>query len=661
MTLQRTKTNGARARPTGWVEDRLIVALRRATGLPRPAKFAVLLVNDAMLCTLAVWIAFSLRLGIWQLSGRAVTVVIITSLAAWLPIFLLRGTYRTIVRFLGTRTALNMAVSCMLVGITTSLFYVLAEIANVPRTIGAIHAIVFAGLLIMSRLVAGYLLFDLPNQYAFAGRVNRVLIYGAGSTGRQLATSMRHEPGMVLQGYIDDDARLAGHRLDGVPIHSGTNPARLVEEFAVTTVLLAMPKISRKRREEIVRKFANISVHVLTLPAMGDFISGSISLADLREIEVADLLGRDPVPPINDLFHKATRGLTVMVTGAGGSIGSELCRQLAAAAPAKLILVDMSEHALYSIENELLDAQHSGAIDNRMTISTELGNVADRGVTSRLFGRYRPDTVFHAAAYKHVPLLEENAISGMRNNIFGTLNCALEAENAGARRFVLVSTDKAVRPTNVMGATKRACEMILQALSAKGSETTFAMVRFGNVLGSSGSVVPRFQRQIRAGGPVTLTHKDITRYFMTIPEAAQLVVQAAGMAQGGDVYVLDMGEPVRIFDLACTMINLSGLSVRSDSNPDGDIEIAEIGLRKGEKLYEELLIGNSPQATQHPRIMRATEPFLEWHELEPALSRLNAALERADKRAALAVLSALVPEYSGEQSAAPAESVAAPS
>jgi FlaA1/EpsC-like NDP-sugar epimerase len=310
----------------------------------------------------------------------------------------------------------------------------------------------------------------------------------------------------------------------------------------------------------------------------------------------------------------------------------------------------MTEHALYLIDAELRELQRKGELGEEVGIHPELANVADRSTVNRLFDRWRPETVFHAAAYKHVPLVEENVIAGMRNNIFGTLNCALEAERTEVRNFILVSTDKAVRPTNVMGASKRVCELILQALAARGSATRFAIVRFGNVLGSSGSVVPRFQTQIRAGGPVTLTHKDVMRYFMTIAEASQLVVQAGAMAEGGEVYVLDMGEPVKIYDLARTMINLSGLSVRDADNPEGDIEICEIGLRKGEKLYEELLIGDSPTGTHHPRIMQARESFIEWGRLSDSLEELDTALVRGDRELSLRVLSTLVPEFVGEQS-----------
>jgi FlaA1/EpsC-like NDP-sugar epimerase len=477
-----------------------------------------------------------------------------------------------------------------------------------------------------------------------------VLIYGAGSAGRQLAVSLRHEPGMALHGYIDDDERLAGQRLDGVPIFRSNDLQTLISKLQVDTVLMAIPRLSRQRREALVNKFKDISVHILMLPAVADFVDGKVSIHDLRDIEVADLLGRDPVPPNQLLLHKTITGRSVMVTGAGGSIGSELCRQIVSLNPAKIILVEMTEHALYSIEDELREAQKACLIDDRIAIHAELGSIADAGTTRRLFNRWRPETVFHAAAYKHVPLVEENVIAGMRNNIFGTLYCAMEAERAGARHFILISTDKAVRPTNVMGATKRICELVLQGFSTRGSGTRFAMVRFGNVLGSSGSVVPRFQRQIRDGGPVTLTHRDVTRYFMTIPEAAQLVIQAGAMAANGEVYVLDMGEPIRIYDLAHTMINLSGLTVRDAGNPDGDIEIHEIGLRKGEKLYEELLIGNSPRKTSHPRIMQAREEFLEWPILSVELDRLILVLEQGNRIDALKILCQLVPDYQGEQS-----------
>ena len=632
------------------LEPRIVGLLQGLVGLDRRAKLALVLLADATLCVAAVVIGFSLRLGEWDLWSPAIATVAAASLALWLPLFLLRGIYRSVVRFMGSRTMLGIATSCMIMMFVLAAIFTINTVPGVPRTIAVIQPMVFAASLVISRLVARYVLFDLLNQRSIAGPRHRVLIYGAGSAGRQLAVSLRHEPNMVLRGYIDDDKRLAGKHLDGVRVHGGDHVTDLIVRYEIDMVLLAVPRVSRQRRERIVRKFEDVSVRVLTLPAIGNLLDGSVSIGDLREIEITDLLGRDPVPPNHLLLHRTVGGRTVMVTGAGGSIGGELCRQINLLDPARIVLVEMTEHALYSIEGELREARRTGHVGKAVSIHAELGSVADPDAVRRLFDRWRPDTVFHAAAYKHVPLVEENVIAGMRNNIFGTLHCAVEADRVGVRHFILISTDKAVRPTNVMGASKRVCELVLQALAERGSKTRFAIVRFGNVLGSSGSVVPRFQRQIREGGPVTLTHRDVTRYFMTIPEASQLVIQAGAMAEGGEVYVLDMGDPIRIYDLARTMINLSGLTVRDAANHDGDIEICEIGLRKGEKLYEELLIGNSPRPTHHPRIMQAREGMLEWRELSPQLDTMRESLALGDRDASLRVLSALVPEYDGEQS-----------
>lgn len=626
-----------------------ISLLQNLVTLSRSRKTALLLMMDASLCVLSVWIAFSLRLGVWELWSPAVAAVILSSLAAWFPIFTVRGVYRSVMRFVGSRTLLNIAISCFLMSVVLSAIYIAFTIRDVPRTIGVLQPMVFAALLVVSRLFARYVLFDILNQRKFDGSPSRVLIFGAGSAGRQLALSLAHEPGMILCGYVDDDARLAGQHVDGIRIHQKKNLDELVARLEIDTVLLAVPEASNQQRTRIVREFAEVPVHVLTLPAIGDLVDGTVSTENLREIEITDLLGRDPVPPDNALLHRTIADRVVMVTGAGGSIGSELCRQIALLKPAKIILVEMTEHSLYLIESELREAQLGGDIASSTAIYAELANISDQLTVQRLFERWKPHTVYHAAAYKHVPLVEENVIAGLLNNIFGTLRCASQAQRVGVKHFILVSTDKAVRPTNIMGASKRICELVLQGLAAEGTTTHFSMVRFGNVLGSSGSVVPRFQRQIKEGGPVTLTHRDVTRYFMTIPEAAQLVIQAGAMAEGGDVFLLDMGKPIRIHDLARTMIHLSGLTVRDDEDPDGDIEIREVGLRKGEKLYEELLIGDSAQPTSHPRIMRALEQHLAWHELMDLLYRMEAALGNGDRNEALDILCALVPEYNGQQ------------
>lgn len=629
--------------------DRVIDVLQRLLGLSRGAKISLLLSLDATLCVISVWIAFSLRLGVWDLWSKPIAVVTLASLAVWLPIFVFRGVYRSVLRFIGSRTMVGIATSCIFMSLALSLLLTVNHVTGVPRTIAVLQPMVFAALLMISRLFAKYVLFDLLNRQGFEGTPARVMIYGAGSAGRQLGLALRHEPGMFLCGYIDDDERLAGHHLDNIRVFHSGDATKLVERRDIDMVLLAMPSLSRPEREEKVRMFADISCRVLTLPAVGELVDGRVSVSDLREIEIADLLGRDPVPPNDVLLHRTITGRTVLITGAGGSIGSELCRQIAKLRASAIILVEMTEYALYLIESELKQAQLSGEIEAGTEIHSELANIADDSTTRRLFDRWRPDTVFHAAAYKHVPIVEENVIAGIRNNVFGTLQCAQEAKRVGVQHFILVSTDKAVRPTNIMGASKRICELILQAFAAEGSATRFAMVRFGNVLGSSGSVVPRFQQQIRDGGPVTLTHRDITRYFMTIPEAAQLVIQAGAMAEGGEVFVLDMGDPVRIYDMARTMIHLSGLSVRDESNPQGDIEIHEIGLRKGEKLFEELLIGNSPEKTSHARIMRATEQRLSWEDLSLKLNQMETAIAAGKRDQALMILCELVPEYTGQR------------
>jgi UDP-N-acetylglucosamine 4,6-dehydratase len=629
-------------------KDRLTSTLERLLKLNRAKKIALLIAVDAALCVFSVWIAFSLRLGVWELWSPAVAAAILASLAVWLPVFSIRGAYRSVVRFAGSRTMVSLAISCLVMSLVLSVFFVLSGVPGVPRTVGVLQPMVFLTLLVVSRLFARYVFSDFLNRRGFDGSPRRVLIFGAGSAGRQLAMSLTHEPGMVLCGYVDDDDRLAGQHLDGVKVYQNKDLSKLVSRLKIDTVLLAVPGISRQKRTRIVRGFAEIPVHVLTLPAIADMIDGSVSTENLREIEITDLLGRDPVPPNHLLLHRTIAERVVLVTGAGGSIGSELCRQIATLKPTAIILVEMTEHALYLIESELREAQHAGDIDPSTAIHAELANIADRPTVHRLFGRWKPDTVFHAAAYKHVPLVEENIIAGLFNNIFGTLRCALQAERVGVKHFILVSTDKAVRPTNIMGASKRVCELVLQGLAAERCQTRFAMVRFGNVLGSSGSVVPRFLRQIKEGGPVTLTHHDVTRYFMTIPEAAQLVIQAGAMAQGGDVFLLDMGKPIRIHDMAQTMIHLSGLTIRDEENPDGDIEVHEVGLRKGEKLYEELLIGNSAQPTSHPRIMRALEERLTWHDLLRQLELMEAALGDGNRSKAVETLCALVPEYNGQ-------------
>ena len=624
---------------------KFIAALSAVSNLDRRAKKMIAFGVDSIICVFAIWLAFSLRLGDWQLWNAPIRSVLIVSFVIWPPIFLTLGVYRSIFRFAGSGTIAELTRAMAIYLFFMTVVFTFIGLPGVPRTIGILVPILFLLALVMSRIVVRYIISDLLGQRAFGGETKRVLIYGAGSAGQQLAMSTRHYPGMYLLGFVDDDRRLRGQRLDGNPVYHSSDLVMQVERLGVTDILLAVPSMSRSKRKDIVDDLKRFGVHVQTLPQIQDIVAGKVSIADLREVEVDDLLGRDAVAPNDLLMGRTILGKTVMVTGAGGSIGSELCRQIMAIGPQKLILVEMTEFALYKIEQELRENAAAGIFRSDIEIYPELINTAAARPVSSVIGAYHPDTIFHAAAYKHVPLVEHNPISGMGNNILSTRNLVQAAEQHEVAHFILISTDKAVRPTNVMGASKRVCEQILQAKAKFGSKTRFSMVRFGNVLGSSGSVVPRFKEQIANGGPVTLTHKDIIRYFMTIPEAAQLVIQAGSMAKGGEVFVLDMGNPVKIFDLACTLISLSGLTIRDDDNPDGDIAIEEIGLRPGEKLFEELLIGENPMPTKHPRIMQAMEGHMSWQDLSAALDQLESHVHTGNRDAAVSLLRDLVPEY----------------
>ncbi|KTE19247.1 capsule biosynthesis protein CapD [Sphingopyxis sp. H050] len=613
---------------------------------PRKHRQFVAVSSDGLLCIAAVLVAFSLRLGVWDLISMPILTFTAIALALWYPIAWHTGVYRSLIRYSGARTVADLAIACSLMTLPLSIILVVFRIHDVPRTLGVLHPIIFLLLLASSRIFVRFALLDLLKVVNVNAR--RVLVYGAGRAGQQLALSLRHEPQVHLVGFVDDDLRLAGQRLDGVPVFGSARLDKLLDDTPVDEVLLAIPSASRTRRREIIETLQDEGIYVRSLPNLTNVIDGSITVNDLREIQIEELLGRETVAANELLMGKTIVGKTVMVSGAGGSIGSELCRQIVRCRPTRLILLEQSEYALYAIEQELGELMIELGID--VPLTPELANVSERSSMTRIYRHYRPDTVFHAAAYKHVPLVEANPLSGLRNNIMGTLHSVEAAEAAGVANFILISTDKAVRPTNIMGASKRVCELILQARAEQpGAKTVFSMVRFGNVLGSSGSVVPRFKAQIAAGGPVTVTDREITRYFMTIPEAAQLVIQASAMAKGGEVFVLDMGQPVKIIDLARTMIRLSGLSIRDDENPDGDIQIVETGLRPGEKLYEELLIGDNPQSTNHPRIMRAREILWPWPELEQALAELDGTIRQSgDADTAVRIIGRLVPEYAPE-------------
>lgn len=627
--------------------DQLVLPI---LGLPRIAKRVVALMVDVSLCVLSVWLAYYLRLGEFvALSGNALWAVA-ASIGLALPIFIVSGLYRAIFRYSGWPALLAVARAIGIYALLYAAIFTAIGVPEVPRTVGLIQPILLLLAVGSSRVFARLWLGGQYQSQLKQASLPRVLIYGAGTAGRQLAAAMGNSHEMRIVGFLDDDDRLHGHVLNGQPIYSPADLPELVASLGVTNVLLALPTINRKRRNEIIGQMLQAKVSVRTLPSVIELAQGKVGISDLRELDIDDLLGREPVTPNHILLARNIAGKVVLVTGAGGSIGSELCRQILKVSPAALLLIEQSEFALYDIHQEL-QAKLAGT---EIKLVPLLASVRDEERMREIMSTWRPDTVYHAAAYKHVPLVEHNPAEGIKNNVLGTLTAARAAAEQGVSDFVLISTDKAVRPTNIMGASKRLAEMVLQAFAIVSPDTRFTMVRFGNVLGSSGSVVPKFRQQIRDGGPITLTHPDITRYFMTIPEAAQLVIQAGAMGglanEGGAVFVLDMGQSVKIMDLARRMIELSGLTVKDEENPDGDIEIEITGLRPGEKLYEELLIGDNPKPTSHPRIMKAHEDYLAWPDLEQKLNALELALNVNDVGVVRLMLEQMVSGYipSGE-------------
>jgi FlaA1/EpsC-like NDP-sugar epimerase len=589
--------------------------------LPRPAKLAILIVSDSMMAAVAVWVAVLLRAGgIPALPGLYVAIVTALVMLLVPAVAIACGYYRLVLRFgtptLDARSALVSGISGVILG---GIGWFGGTAAMAALGLGAVFALVLFSELVLSRTFARVLL----NRNGERARGAGVAIYGAGAAGQQLAAMLRRAAEYRPVVFLDDAPNLHGRMVEGLEVLA-PGDARLrvrLQSKGVRQIYLAIPSLKATRRREILELLGTLPFHVRSVPGLPELMSGDAKLDQLTEIDIEDLLGRDPVPPLPGLLEKCIRGRGVLISGGGGSIGAELCRQVLALQPRELVVLEQSEIALYQIEQELLMlAAASGAAT---ALRFELGSVTDASRVQGIFAKFDIDTVYHAAAYKHVPIVERNPLEGFRNNVLGTWKLARAAAAARVGHFVLISTDKAVRPTNVMGATKRVSELIVQALAEAHPESVFSMVRFGNVLGSSGSVVPRFRRQIEDGGPITLTHAEVTRFFMTIPEAVQLVIQAGAMARGGEVFVLDMGEPVKILDLAMNMVRLSGLSVRDSAHPQGDIAIEVTGLRPGEKLFEELLIGGDVAGTAHPRIMRAQERKADWRQLEEELESID--------------------------------------
>lgn len=622
--------------------------------LPRRYKRLLQVTVDIGLVWLALWLAFVVRLGFdkriepW---GDHLWLFVAAPLIA-IPCFIRLGMYRAVMRYFGNDAlfAIFKAVTLSALTLALAVYWYSEPPALVPRSLVFnywwLSLFMIGGLRLMMRQYFMGDWYVAARQMPFvnasrAGALPKVAVYGAGAAGNQLVAALRMGRSMQPVAFVDDDDNIATRIIAGLQVYKPKHIQQMVEETGAQEILLAVPSLSRARRREILEFLEGFPLHVRSVPGFMDLASGRVKVDDLQEVDIADLLGRDPVPPNQALLDRCIKGQVVMVTGAGGSIGSELCRQILASAPRVLVLFDHSEYNLYSIHTELEQRIQREYLP--VQLIPILGSVRNAARLLDVMQAWHVNTVYHAAAYKHVPMVEHNIAEGVLNNVVGTLNAAQSAIQAGVEHFVLISTDKAVRPTNVMGSSKRLAEMILQALSDESApvlfgeggvhrvnKTRFNMVRFGNVLGSSGSVIPRFHEQIRRGGPLTVTHPNITRYFMTIPEAAQLVIQAGSLGQGGDVFVLDMGPPVKILDLAEKMIHLSGLSVRSERNPHGDISIEFTGLRPGEKLYEELLIGSDVSQTQHPMIMRANEEMLSWDVYKPVLRELLGALESYD-------------------------------
>jgi len=613
----------------------------RATRLPRAAKISIALTADAAAIPVALAAAMILDRGsqfaatpaaLWTYAAAALLTI------ASLTLF---DAYRAVFRFIAPIALFKSAAAVFVAN--AALAALNASLLPQPVSIECI--IIFTAFALLY-IVGSRALVREWLYYSRRSSKERIAIYGAGVAGAQVVVSLRDSAQYVPVAFVDAARSLKARMIAGIRVHAPEDLPRLIERERITSVLLAIPSCSRRQRQLILKSLEPYPVHVRTVPEISDIVAGNASVADLREVESSDLLGREPVTPNESLLQACIRGKVVMVSGAGGSIGSELCRQIVRLGPARLLLLEMSEPALYQIDRELRTVAAAQGLWT--DIVPLLGNAHHRNRVREVMQQYNVQSVYHAAAYKHVPIVEQNIVEGIHNNVFSTWHLAEAALEAGVETFVLISSDKAVNPSNVMGATKRFAELTLQALQGRATVTRFCMVRFGNVLESSGSVVPLFREQIKRGGPVTVTHRDVIRYFMTIPEASQLVLQASAMGRGGDVFVLDMGEPLRIEDLARRMIHLTGLSVRDAANPDGDIEIVYTGLRPAEKLYEELLIGSNVTGTEHPMIMRAMEPHMPWTELKEILAEMLDALDDFDCQRARELLTRTVSEYRPE-------------
>ena len=609
--------------------------------LPRFTKQSIAVIVDLNLCILCTWIAFYLRLDEFIPIKGVPLIAAVISVVLALPVFWLLGMYRTIFRYSGLSIIFSASAALLVYGFLYFSVFGIYGVMGIPRSIGVLQPMLLFFAIASSRLFVKYLF---GGNYLFKDKsqfLKKTLVYGAGSAGRQLVSVLANSDELKVIGFLDDDDGLHGQILQGQNIYSPLQISSLIKSKEAELVLLALPSISRFRRNEILKSLSKYPLQVQTLPTVTDIIQGRVSLSDIKDLDVDDILNRDQVLPNNELLIKNITSKVVLVTGAGGSIGSELSRQIAKLNPQKLLLLELNEFSLYKIHEELK------IINENLKIIPLLANVQDQNKLSKVFKTFKVDTVYHAAAYKHVPIVEENISEGIKNNVFATLAVVKATISASVENFVLISTDKAVRPTNVMGASKRLAELCVQGIyqNAKNNKTKMSIVRFGNVIESSGSVIPRFKKQIKNGGPITLTHPDVTRYFMTLTEASQLVIQAGAMSKDCDVFVLDMGKSVKIKDLIYRIVQLSGLTVKDENNQEGDIEIKIVGLRSGEKLYEELLLGDNPQKTQHPKIQKAQDPFIPFNQLEIDLNNLKTIVDNNEVANIKKILSEIVKTY----------------
>ena len=615
--------------------------------LNRITKQLTMILVDSVLIVFGLLSAFYIRLGYWfwpqeEMHYIIDSWIIFGAPVIAIPVFISFGLYHSVIRYIGVRTLSRLVQAVTLYAVIWGLFLYMATIEGVPRSVILINWMITLITIGGSRILGRWMLAD-DSLFTNSGKSN-VIIYGAGSAGRQLSHALQLSGEYLHVAYIDDSQALDGTYINNIPVFSYDKIQSIIEKSNVSEILLALPSISRKKQNKIFEKLRPLSVHVRSLPSLSDLAEGKVKIDDLLEIDIGDLLGREPVRPNEKLLKIKITDKVVLVTGAGGSIGSELCRQILFLKPKQLILFETSESSLYQIEQELININMPN-----IEISPVIGSVGDFKRMKNIINRYEVQTIYHSAAYKHVPIVEFNQSQGVINNSIGTMLAAEAAIAEKVETFVLISTDKAVRPTSVMGATKRVAELVLQALSKQSHNTCLTMVRFGNVLDSSGSVIPLFKKQIEQGGPITVTDANMVRYFMTIPEAVELVIQAGAMGEGGDVFVLDMGNPIRIHDLAKKMIQLSGLQVLDDDNPDGDIAIKYTGLRPGEKLYEELLVGRDITKTENPLIMRAKETFIGWNELLPILKKLEDAANNSDPLEISELLQKIVPEFNPQR------------